>query len=188
MSSSDAAYTHARALFDLAVLSDSVDAADEGLDTAIRAVRAHAGLRDALAEPSVPAEKKREVLREIFESEVTPEVLAMVTLVVDTGHLELLEEVKRHFREISEAERGMVVADVTTAVGLSDGLRDSLIDKLKSALGRPVTLRERIDPSIVGGIVINVGGKVLDGSVALQLGEARAALARTESGGGTQSG
>jgi F-type H+-transporting ATPase subunit delta len=188
MSSSDAAYTHARALFDLAVLSDAVDAADEGLDTAIRAVRGHAGLRDALAEPTVPAEKKREVLREIFEGEVTPEVLATVTLLVDTGNVELLEDVKRVYREISEQERGMVVADVTTAVELSDGLRGSLVDKLRRALGRPVTLRERVDPSIVGGIVINVGGKVLDGSVALQLGEARAALVRTESGGGTQSG
>jgi F-type H+-transporting ATPase subunit delta len=186
MSSSDAARTHARALFDLAVLSDSVDATDEGLETALSAVRGHAGLRDTLSEPTVSEEKKREILREVFAEEVAAEVLSAVTLLVDTGKLELLEDVKREFREISERERGMLVADVTTAVALDDRLRASLSQRLESALGRPVTLRERVDPSIVGGIVINVAGKVLDGSVALQLGEARAALARTESGGGTQ--
>jgi F-type H+-transporting ATPase subunit delta len=75
-----------------------------------------------------------------------------------------------------------VAAEVTTAVPLDEALRTSLKDKLTASLGRPVALRERVDPSIVGGVVIKVAGRVLDGSVATQLDSVRRALA-ADSGG-----
>lgn len=177
------AETYARALFDLAVLADSVDATDEGLAAAARAVRGHAGLREALTDTAVPAEKKRDVLRDVFGGDVTAEALSMVTLVVEKGDADELGEIARIYREIAEAERGMVVAEVTTAVALDDTLREALRKKLADTLSRPVTLRERVDASIVGGIVIQVAGRVLDGSVALQLDEARTALSSAHAGG-----
>ena len=181
--SASKAETYARALFDLATLADTVDATDEGLGVAATAIRAHAGLREALTDTSVPAEKKRDVLRDIFGENVTPEALSIVTLVVENGDADLLGDVVREYGEIAEAERGMVVAEVTTAVALDDALRGSLKNKLSASLGRPVTLREQVDASIVGGIVIKVAGRVLDGSVTLQLDEARSALSSAHTGG-----
>ncbi|HEY5488953.1 MAG TPA: F0F1 ATP synthase subunit delta, partial [Candidatus Limnocylindrales bacterium] len=75
-----------------------------------------------------------------------------------------------------------VVAEVTTAVPLDDALRASLTEKLIASLGRPVSLREDVDASILGGVVITVAGRVLDGSVASQLEEMRRALATTQGG------
>jgi F-type H+-transporting ATPase subunit delta len=174
---------YARALFDLAVLADSVDETDEGVAAAAKAVRGHAGLRESLTDTGVPVEKKRDVLRDIFGENVTPEALAIVTLVVENGDADQLGDVSRTFGEIAEAERGMLVAEVTTAVPLDGGLRDALKTKLADSLSRPVTLRERVDASIVGGIVIQVAGRVLDGSVALQLDEARSELSSAHPGG-----
>jgi F-type H+-transporting ATPase subunit delta len=108
----------------------------------------------------------------------------MVTLLVERGHAPLLGDVERLFSEIAEAERGIIVADVTPAVPLDDALRASISDRLASSLGRPVALRERVDPGIVGGAVIQVAGRVLDGSIASRLEGMRLALATTSGGEG----
>jgi len=182
MRTSDVASAYARTLFELATLSDSVDDTDRGLVSAADAVRGSLDLRAALTDASVPAETKRGVLRDIFGEAVTPEALAFVTLLVERGHTELLGDVARTFGEIAEKERGIVVAEVTTAVPLDDALRASLTEKLIASLGRPVSLRETVDASILGGVVIKVAGRVLDGSVASQLEDMRRALATTQGG------
>lgn len=182
MGTSDAAEGYARALFELATLADSVDATDASLGELARGVRGHLDLRSALVDTSVPAEGKREILREIFGEAVTPEALAVVTTMVQRGLTDLLADLARIFREIAETERGIVVAEVTTAVPLDDALRASLTDKLAASLGRPVSLRERVDETILGGIVIKVAGRVLDGSVVSQLDGMRRALATAQGG------
>ena len=146
------------------------------------AVRGSLELREALTDTSVPVEAKRAVLREIFGEHVTPEALAIVTLVVERDFAETLPDVARLFGEIAEAERGIVAAEVTTAVPLDDALRASLTEKLAANLGRPVSLRERVDASIVGGVVIKVAGRVLDGSVTSKLEDVRRTLATNPGG------
>ena len=183
MRTSEAAGGYARALFDLATLSDSVDAADEGMASVTSAVRASIDLRDALTSTGVPVEKKREVMREIFGETVSPEVLAIATSVVERGHVSLLGDVAAAYRELAERERGVAVVEVTTAIPLDEGLRASVSDKLALQIGRPVILRERVDASIVGGIVIRVGGRVLDGSVSSQMEGMRQALVAASVGG-----
>jgi F-type H+-transporting ATPase subunit delta len=182
MRSSDAVSAYARSLFELASLASSVDATDVALRSVTAAVRGELELREALTDTSVPVEAKRAVLREIFGEHVTPEALSIVTLMVERGFANALGDLARAYGEIAEAERGIVAAEVITAVPLDDALRASLTDKLVASLGRPVALRERVDPAIVGGVVIKVAGRVLDGSVASQLDGVRRALA-TNSGG-----
>jgi F-type H+-transporting ATPase subunit delta len=167
MRASEAASAYARALYDLASLADAVDATDEGLTTAAKAVRGSVDLRAALTDTSVPVEKKRDVLRDIFGAHTTPEVLAVVTLLVERGLAGSLTDVARAFRELAE---------VTTAVPLDDALRGQIAARLEASLGRPVVLRESIDRSILAGIRISVAGRVLDGSVASQLEGVRRAL------------
>ena len=183
MKASAKAEAYARALFDLATMADSVDATDEGLAAVVTAASGHAGLREALTDTSVPAEKKRDILRELFGGDVTAEALSMVTLIVERDDADILADVSRVFGEIAEAERGMVVAHVTTAIALDEDMRAQLSSKLSESLGKPVTLREKVDESILGGVVIKVAGRVLDGSVALQLEQARTRLSSTTAGG-----
>lgn len=182
MGTSDVAGAYARALYDLAVLADAVDATDEGLSGAVAAVRGSVDLRAALTDTSVPAEKKRDVLRDIFGANVTPEVLAVVTLLAERGLTGSLTDVARSFRELAESERGVVVAEVVTAVPLDDALRASITTKLAASIGRPVVLRETVDASLLGGIRIQVAGRVLDGSVSTQLESVRQALTSATGG------
>ena len=183
MRTSETIETLARVLFELAALSDAVDAVDADLTSVVTAVRGHVDLHQALTDSSLPVEKKRDILRDIFGDEVTPEALAIVTLMVERGLTGSLGELVRVYGETAESERGIVVAEVTTAIELDDTLRAKLVKQLTDALGRPVSLRERVDESVLGGIRINVAGRVLDGTVASQLGQVRQALSTARQGG-----
>jgi F-type H+-transporting ATPase subunit delta len=183
MRTSGIADTYARSLFELASLTDSVVDAEAQLGEVVRAVRGYADLRDALGSPSVPADKKREILREIFGEIVQPPVLAIVTVVIEAGHVDALTDVAAAFTALVEDQLGVVPASVVTAVPLSDALRAQVAEKLSASLGKRVVLRETVDPAILGGIVINVAGRVLDGSLLKQLNGVRQALATATSGG-----
>lgn len=183
MTTSEAIATYARTLFDMANAADAVDAVDSGLRTIVETVRGSVDLRDALATDALPAEKKRAIMADLFSEAVAPEAVAVATVAIERGMGGKLEQIAERFTEIAEKERGIVVAEVTTAVPLTDALRASLTEKLTASLGRPVSLRERVDASILGGIRINVAGRVLDGSLSSQLDAMRNTLATASQGG-----
>jgi F-type H+-transporting ATPase subunit delta len=183
MTTSEGIGTYARVLFELANAAGAVDAVDAGLRTVVETVRGSVELRDALANETLPAEKKRAIMADIFSGSVAPEAVAIATLAIERGMGGSLGTIAERFGEIAEAERGIIVAEVTTAIPLTDALRASLTEKLAAALGRPVTLRERVDGSILGGIRINVAGRVLDGSLSSQLDAMRATLSNALQGG-----
>jgi F-type H+-transporting ATPase subunit delta len=183
MRTSETIETLARVLFELATLADTVDAVDADLASVVAAVRGHVDLHHALTDTSLPVEKKRDILRDIFGESVAPETLAIVTLMVERGLADSVGDLARVFGETAEAERGIVVAEVTTAIELDDALRKKLVARLTEVMGRPVSLRERVDGSILGGIRINVAGRVLDGTVLSQLGNVRQALTTARQGG-----
>lgn len=173
---------YARALFDLALASDSVDATGSDLARMGEVIVANPTLADALEDVSLPAEKKAAILQELFAGN-TPEALGIVLIAIERSGADALSALIEAFDAIAAAERNTVVAEVTTASPLSDSARASLQEKLSANVGKPVTLRERVDASIIGGIRINIGGRVLDGSLAKQLTSLRTALTSSSVGG-----
>ncbi|TLM80054.1 MAG: ATP synthase F1 subunit delta [Actinobacteria bacterium] len=182
MTTSETTGAYARALYDLAALTDSVDAADESLAAIVEAIRGNVALRDALADPAVPGEKKRAIVRDVFTAQ-SPEAVAVAGLLAERGEAASIDAVAAAYREIAEKERGIVVAEVTTAVPLDEALRSSVTGKLSASLGRPVALRERVDAAVLGGIRIKVAGRVLDGTLSSQVNAMRAVLSSTPQGG-----
>lgn len=171
--------TYARVLFELATAVDDVAGADKGLALIVEAIEGSRELKDALADDSITPDRKRAIMAELFAPVASAEAVSIATLVIERGHLDILGTVASEYRETVERERGIVIAEVTTAVPLTGELRASIASKLSTALDRPVTLRERVDAAIVGGVVVRVAGRVLDGSLASQLDQVRAALSTT---------
>ena len=180
--SSEITRVYARALFDLALASDAVDESGAGLAAIQDAVAANPTLADALADVSLPAEKKAAILQELFAG-IAPEALGIALVSLERNGAQSLGSLVAEYDRISAAERNIVVAEVTTAKPLTDAVRASLQEKLSANVGKPVTLRERVDASLIGGIRINIAGRVLDGSIAKQLNSVRAALTNSSLGG-----
>ena len=87
------------------------------------------------------------------------------------------------FVEQLERKLNVAIVDVTTVVPLDDHLREVIINKVEADLGSKIVLRERLDKSLLGGILITAGGKRIDASVASKLEVARTALKQTTDGG-----
>lgn len=174
--------TYATALFEAASAAGAVDPVASQLADVIATVRGHAQLRDALLQGTVPAESRAAIVREVFSS-LDPALVTTLALIAERGEFNLVSSVAEAYARVSEERRNTVAVEVTTVVELTDGLREAIKKKLSADLGREVALREKVDPAIVGGIVISAHGKRLDASVASQLEAARVTLSTAHTGG-----
>ncbi len=106
----------------------------------------------------------------------SPEVLTVVRTLVERDELDLLPRVAASFHEVLEADDDVAAVRVTTAVPLDDGLRAEITAHFEADLGCKVFLIEQVDPSIIGGIVVEARGARRDASVRAQLRATREAM------------
>ena len=113
-------------------------------------------------------------------SQASPEILAVVKTMVERDQLDLLPQVAEVYRAMTEDDEDVVGVTVTTAVELDDELRAQIVAMCEEQLGRHVSLIERVDPSIIGGIVLEARGQRRDISVKTQLRAARKTLGEAQ--------
>lgn len=101
----------------------------------------------------------------------------LVRLLLQRQRLEIVPEMRRLFEEAVLAERGIAVAEVTTAEPLDERAQAIVRNQLRQLVGKEIELRMKVDPAIIGGIVARVGDQLIDGSVINQLRRLRARLA-----------
>lgn len=142
----------------------------------------HPNLREALYEDTLPAEARVNVLNEVFKG-FDPALLKVVGVMVERREIGLLHRVVGEFEALAEEALNVVILDVTTVVELDDALRQTIKSKYAAQFGKDVMLREHVDPSILGGIVLSARGKKIDASVSAQLEQVRVALSSVKTGG-----
>lgn len=174
--------TYATALFEAASAAGAVDVVAGQLGDVLATVRGHVQLRDALLGGAVPAENRAAIVREVF-SAMDPVLVSTLALMAERGEFDLSSSVSEAYARVSEERRDTVAVQVTTVVELTDGLREAITKKLSADFGRSVVLQEKVDASIIGGIVISAHGKRLDASMASQLEAARVTLSTAHTGG-----
>ncbi|MBM6683483.1 ATP synthase F1 subunit delta [Collinsella intestinalis] len=109
----------------------------------------------------------------------SPELLGVISTMVERGQLDLLPKVAETYRAMTEEDEDVVGVTVTTAVPLDDELRTKIAAKVREHFNREVFLIEQVDPSIIGGLIIEARGERRDVSVRTQLRAAREALDST---------
>ena len=113
----------------------------------------------------------------------SPEVLETLAAMQRADDLDLVAQVAKQYKEYLDAEDKTVSVTVTTAVPLDDDLREKVRAKAEADLKAPVYLVERVDPSIIGGIMLEARGKRHDASVRAQLANIRKTLSSSFIGG-----
>ena len=174
--------TYAGVLLDAASVEGSVDAVYSQLDAVLRLVRGHAPLRDALLDDSVDGAARAKVAKDVFAG-LNPALVDTLAVMAERGNFDLLSSLAEAYDSLAEEKRGIVAVDVTTAVALSEALRETITNKLAADMGSGVVLREKVDPAIIGGIVLSTHGHRIDASIASQLENARLVLSTAHTGG-----
>ncbi|HEY9828177.1 MAG TPA: ATP synthase F1 subunit delta [Stenomitos sp.] len=161
---------YAEALMSLAQAQNLADPFGEDANLVLSTLSASAELRDFLVNPFIKADSKKQVLRQLFESQVQSYFLNFLLLLVDRRRIFLLEDVCQQYRVLLRQLRNTVLAEVTSTLELTEAQREAVVQKIKSMTGAAaVELEVKIDRDLIGGVIIKVGSQVLDASIRGQL-------------------
>ena len=142
-------------------------------------VEDHRELRRALLDPALGSEPRRRLLGAIAErAGASPLLRRLLDLLAERDRVSLLPDVIEAYAELANAAHGVVSAEAVSAVPLPEVQRQSLA----AALGGRVELRCRVDPNLVGGVLVRLGGTTYDGSVRTRLATLRWRLAGASPG------
>ncbi|MCU0309620.1 MAG: ATP synthase F1 subunit delta [Acidimicrobiales bacterium] len=150
--------------------------ANEVVDELFRFARVLEGsdeLRDALSDPHIPVERRQQIVEDVLSAKATATTLGLVSLVVATGRVHELSEIVDALLEKTSTEGSRVIAQVRSAVPLTDDQKARLAEALKANTGKDVDLVVVVDPDVLGGLVTQIGDTVIDGSVRQRLSQLR---------------
>ncbi len=173
---------YAKALFELARDRGILEETGRDLSLVVETIGRHEELRQVLHNPLVPVEGKQEVFAASLGERVGRPVAELVRLVLRKGREAFLPQILAEFESLVRRERNVVRAEVAVARPLSDQLRAQLERRLEELWGRRVELDLRVNPDIIGGLVLTVGDRRMDGSLRGRLETLRQALSGRESG------
>lgn len=122
-----------------------------------------------LKNPVIKTSQKRKILREILEPHIHAETLRFLLLITSKNREMEIPGICRNFIDRVREERGIVPATVTTAGTLKPGILEEIRLNLERETGKIVELTHKVNPAILGGMVLRVGDKQFDGSISTQL-------------------
>jgi F-type H+-transporting ATPase subunit delta len=166
---------YARAYFDLARRAGDIPGRRTALEE-VTALLSHPDVRAMLGDPRNSQAERARVVAELLK-DAQPQARNLARLLVERGRGAVLGEVLRQYQALADRESGVLRAEVTTAIAVSRQLQDRIRTQLADRLGSEVQTTVSQDPSILGGLVIRIGDRVIDGSVRTRLEQLQAALA-----------
>lgn len=168
---------YAKALIDLAARDDRVADIGEQLRQYGELLQRNAELQSVLWHPSIAVDVKTNILMHIFDrSQPAPLLRNFLVLLLQKDRLRQLDLICEHYEQMAYARLGRVVAQVTTAVALGHDQQQAVVQKLEEVTQQDVLLETRVDPAILGGLVVRINHVVLDGSLRGQLARLRQTL------------
>lgn len=171
---------YAAALFALADERGALDAVAGDLDRIQALIGASADLRSLLRSPVLSrADQGRALAAVLDRMEVNPIVKNLIGLMAKNRRLFVLGKTVTAYRERLARHRGEVSAEVTSAIPLKPEHLQTVRDSLKSVVGRDVALDVKVDPALIGGLIVRVGSRMLDNSLRTKLQNLELALKGT---------
>jgi len=160
------------ALLTVATKQDAIEDVEDELFRVGRLLDREPRLRTLLAERAMPAERRVGLLRSVLASKVHPVTERLLVRAVQSPQGRSLDRAAEELAELAAASRERSVARVATPVALTDEQQRRLADTLSRIYRRPISLQVDMRPELVGGLVVQVGDEVIDGSLSGRLSDA----------------
>ncbi|MDQ6614539.1 MAG: ATP synthase F1 subunit delta [Actinomycetota bacterium] len=172
----DLSDAYAAALFRIAKAEGGLERIEDELFRFARTIEANDELRMTLTDKSIPVERRQKVVEELLGGRASPVTVALVSFVVGIGRGRNLPEIIDRLVAKAAEERQEVVAEIRTAFPLDDQHRKRLAEALSRATAKRVSIKEVVDPLVLGGVSATIGDTVIDGSIRHRLEQLREAL------------
>ena len=165
----DAAFAIAQAEGDLAEVEDE-------LFRLGRVLESNDELRSALTDQHVPVSRRQQIIEDLLAGKATQTTLAIVYMIVGAGRAADLVKIANELVQRTASNSGQAVAEVRSAVALTDAQLTELTAALKARTNMDILVKNIVDPSVMGGLVTQIGDSVLDGTVRTRLNQLRDAF------------
>ena len=169
---------YASALFSLAREAHVEDEILDELKVVAKLMEDNPEILEFLAAPNISKRERCGALKKALDGQVHEYVLSFLQLLCDRERIRLLGECAEEFAEMLDEEKGVLTAKVESAVALTEDETRRLKRALEKRTGRTIRLECRVDESLLGGLVVTLGGEVLDGSLKHRLKEIREVMNR----------
>jgi len=167
---------YAEALLVIARAEGDLDTVADQMFSVGQAVESDEQLRSTVTDSRLPAERRAQVIEDLLDGKASALTTALASMVVAVGRGSELPAIAREMSRIAAEGTGAVVAEARSAVPLTDEQIARLEEALTSKLGRQVSVRNIVDPTVMGGVVTQIGDEVIDGSVRARLNQLREAF------------
>jgi F-type H+-transporting ATPase subunit delta len=168
--------TYADALFNIASAEGKIDEVQDELFRFGRALEGSDALKNTLTDDMVPAAKRQAVVEDLLGGKASSVTTQLISFVVGSGRGRDLPAIINKLVDRAAANKQRTVAEVRTAIALSEDQKVRLAAALSNATGKAVELKVLIDPTVLGGVVAQVGDQIIDGSVRTRLDQLTAQL------------
>ncbi|NLP45062.1 MAG: F0F1 ATP synthase subunit delta [Peptococcaceae bacterium] len=170
---------YAQALFELAVEVSLLDQVDAELQELTKLIAENSELRHLLNHPNIEAKTKKEVLNKILDQNISDITRHFFYLLIDRRRQNLTKHIQREFTRLANEARNVIEAQIVSAVPLAEAQEEKLKQVIAKATGKNVRLTTSVDSTLIGGAKLQIGDRVMDGSIATALEKLRNQLKKS---------
>lgn len=167
---------YAEALYAVAAAEGATDAVEHEVFQFSQAVSNNPELRSTLTDARLPAAVRQQIVTDVLGEAVHPATNAVLTMLIGAGRAAELPAIVDALSNRTAVSSGSAVATVRSAVALTDDQKARLESALSAKAGAPVTLRNVVDPTVMGGIETQIGDEIIDGTIRSRVAQLRDAF------------
>lgn len=171
---------YGRAIYEIACEHNCLEQTEEELQLIIEVIKENKELQKLLHHPLLAKDVKKDTIKKLFESKVQPIVLQFCYVVIDKGRTDDLEAMVDVYTNIAHHGMGIEEAIVTSAFPLTKEQADALKNKLTELTGKKIIMKQKVDATLIGGFTVQMGDRLIDGSIIRQLEQLRAEMIKRD--------
>lgn len=169
---------YAGALFEVAQEDNNLQSVREELEFVGTCLKENEEFEKLLNTPLINSNERKEILTNIFKDKLSNEILNFLYILVDKRRANAIHDIIREFNKMADASKNMVEGVAITAIALDQETLLKLQVQLSMASGKNVKLKNEVDQEIVGGVLVKIGDKVIDGTLKNRLGHLKQQLSQ----------
>ncbi|MDO4772932.1 MAG: F0F1 ATP synthase subunit delta [Bacillota bacterium] len=156
---------YASALFELAKEDNKLEEINEEIQSLYDIFKSETELREVLETPVISSKEKKDLVKTVFEGRLSKDLYNFLNLLVDKNRMRQFMGISESFFDLYREDSNITLAEVYTVESLSDDILEALQAKLSQVTGKRIEIKQIVDDTIIGGLKIKIGSKLLDSSV-----------------------
>lgn len=153
------------ALFELAVESDKIATIEEEVIAVKQTLVEQNEIINIMNHPKITTDDTVKMVEDIYKGKISEELMGLIVLLVKKKRQTYMVDVFDAFLQLVKEHNNLVIANVTSVKELTDTQKDELVSNLKKTLNKDIEVKVNVDESIIGGLIIRIGDKIIDNSI-----------------------